>query len=246
MVVKTMEVLMTKAQKKAVKALKKELARRDDYGYRELKSYVNGGYMHRIYFREYWKAFFKLASKEFGEKGCNCRTIDELVQEICMYAHGECAVKCLRAWAEICLPHNTFRVLEAEGCLHIVASSMDGFPVTMPAKKLIELLLAYDEYSAKIDIEALMEQAVMEVSVEAKSRQMLTQTASLLIEDILKTEQFRFDVRMQKNGRLCCTIHKWASWMPNKVFRTSFETFREDFIEAYKDFKRRNSVCYYL
>ena len=222
-----MEVLMTKAQKKAVKALKKELARRDDYGYRELKSYVSGGYMHRIYFREYWKTFFELASKEFGDKGCDCCTIDELVQEIC-------------------LPHNTFRVVEAKGCLHIVASSMDGFPVTMPAKKLIELLLAYDEYSAKIDIEAQMEQAVMEVSVEAKSRQMLTQTASLLIEDILKTEQFRFDVRMQKNGRLCCTIHKWASWMPNKVFRTSFENFREDFIEAYKDFKRRNSVCCYL
>ena len=241
-----MEKLIAKAQKKTVKVLKKELARRYDYGYRELTSYVEGGHMHRIYLREYWKAFFKLAEKEFGEKGCDCSSVEGLVKEFEKSAPDRCTVKLLRAWAEIKLTHSTFRILEAEGSLHVVASCLDGFPVTMPAKTLVEMLLAYDEHLATLDLDALMEQMVMEVSVEAMSRQMLTQTASLLIEDILQTERFRFDVRLQRNGRLCCTIHKWASWMPDKVFRTSFETFREDFIEAYKDFKLRNSVCYYL
>ena len=241
-----MEKLIAKAQKKTVKVLKKELARRGDYGYRELMSYVDGGYMHSIYIIEYWKAFFKLAEKEFGEKGCDCSSVEGLVKEFEKSAPDRCAVRLFRAWTEIRLTRTTFRILEEEGALHVAASCLEGFPVTMPAKTLVEMLLAYDEYCETLDLDALMEQAVMEVSVEAMSRQMLTQTASLLIEDILQTEKFRFDVRMQKNGRLCCTIHKWASWMPNKVFRTSFETFREDFIEAYKDFKCRNSVCYYL
>ncbi|MBR5834281.1 MAG: hypothetical protein IKY48_06885 [Bacteroidales bacterium] len=241
-----MNKLLAKAERKALSVLRKEIAKREYTAFCKIRSYIADRCLHRFYLREFWKALYKVADDNFGKGNRDCRSVDELMNALHQTSPEKVVVKSLRAWAEVHLPHHVFRILESEDSLYIVASSMDGFPVTMSAKDLVSVLLAFDEYTATKDMDAMLEKTLIEVSAEKKATEMLTQTASLLIEDILKTEQFRFDVRMQKNGRLCCTIHKWASWMPNKVFRTSFETFREDFIEAYKDFKCRNSVCYYL
>ncbi len=111
---------------------------------------------------------------------------------------------------------------------------------------LKDTILEYDLNTREIDLDAILDQALLELSAEEKAKQILTMTARTLIEDVLKGEHVRFEVTQQKNGRLCCKILRAASWLPNKIFRTSFETFREDFIKAYAEFKRQNTTRYYL
>ena len=61
---------------------------------------------------------------------------------------------------------------------------------------------------------------------------------------IIDDEKISFEVKQQKNGRLCFTINRRASWLPNKVFRTTFETLREDFAKAYDEFKKERYRVY--
>ena len=69
-------------------------------------------------------------------------------------------------------------------------------------------------------------------------------TAQALIQNLIDDEKISFEIKQQKNGRLCFTINRRASWLPNKVFRTTFETLREDFAKAYDEFKKERYRVY--
>lgn len=97
-----------------------------------------------------------------------------------------------------------------------------------------------------IHIEQVFDGALLEYHAQKKSEEILTMTAQALIQDLIDDEKISFEVKQQKNGRLCFTINRRASWLPNKVFRTTFETLREDFAKAYKEFKAQNLPHYYL
>ena len=85
----------------------------------------------------------------------------------------------------------------------------------------------------------------MEDHAQKKSEEILTMTVMSLIQDLIDEDKISFEVKQQKNGRLCFTINRRASWLPNKIFRTTFETLREDFAKAYDEFKKdRYRVCY--
>ena len=258
-----MKKLLAKAERKAVSVLKTELVKRRD-GCIGLSYHRSERYLKHFYLKEFWKIYYQMVARQSDTEGCDCTTMDSILlafrnaaaEPASQASAGKDAVqpeadkatvepawdvRNLRKWIEIRLPHHIFRVLESDGNLYIVAESMDAFPITMHVDSLVKTVCAYDNYTGDLDFSKLMNNALLEVTAEEKSIQMLTMTARTLVEDVLDDETVRFDVRRQKNGRLCCTIHKWASWLPNKVFRTSFDTFRSDFIEAYKDFKLRNS-----
>lgn len=236
-----MKKLITKAEKKSISAFKKELVKRR--GGAGLSDFRAERYLRYFYFKEFWKIFYQLFARQFGTEGCDCTTLDSVSTAFRKTDLKQCTVRNLRAWAEVRLAHNTFRILESEGVFYIVAASMDAFPITMHVVNLVAAVIAYDDYTGDTDFSALLDQVILEIEAEEKSKHILTMTARPLVEDVLKGESVRFDVRQQKNGRLCCTIYRWASWLPDKVFRTSFDTFREDFIKAYKDFKLRNRNC---
>ena len=261
-----MKKLLAKAEKKAVSVLKAELVKRRDgcigLSYHRLERYLK-----HFYLKEFWKIYYQMVARQSDTGGCDCTTMDSILSAfrnaaaesasqpsagkdavrpkvvkgtVAQAALQDCTVRSLRKWVEVKLSHHIFRILESDGTLYIVAESMDAFPITMHVDRLVKTVCAYDNYTDDLDFSTLMNNALLEVTAEEKSIQMLTMTARTLVEDVLKEENISFDVRRQKNGRLCCTIHKWASWLPNKVFRTSFDTFRSDFIEAYKDFRLRN------
>lgn len=261
-----MKRLLVKAEMKAVSVLKTELVKRRD-GCIGLSDHRSERCLKHFYLKEFWQIFYQMVARQSDTEGCDCATMDSILsafqnaaaESASLASAGkdslqpedgkgaleqtvlkDCTIRNLRKWVEVKLSHHTFRILDSDGTLYIVAESMDAFPVTMQLDSLIKTVAAYDAYAGEVDFSTMLSNVLLEVETEEKSTMMLTMTARKLVEDLLEEENVRFDVRIQKNGRLCCTIHKWASWLPNKVFRTSFETFRDDFIEAYKDFKLRN------
>lgn len=233
--------LIAKAEKKAVSVLKKEMVRRRK-GCIGLSDHRVGRYLKRFYLKEFWKTFYQMAARKFEGEECDFVSEESLCSVLADLLPKTCRARNLHGWVEIRFAHHTFRLLESEGVFYVVAASMDAFPVAMHADSLVAIITAYDAYTGATDLDALLNEALLEITAEEKMREILTLTARNHIQDLLKNEDVSFEVRQQKNGRLCCTIRPLASWLPGKVFRTSFETFREDFIKAYTDFKR-TTVC---
>ena len=240
-----MDKLIVKAERKAVSVLKKEVIRRRG-GCMGLSDHRAGRYLKRFYLKEFWKIFYHMAAKKFEGEECDFVSEDSLFSVLVDLLPATGKARNLRGWVEVRLSHNTFRLLESEEVFYIVASSMDAFPVAIRARTLVAIITAYDDYTGTTDLEALLNSILLEITAEEKMTEILTLTARSLIEDLLKNENVPFEVRQQKNGRLCCTISPSASWLPGKVFRTSFETFREDFVKAYKDFRRRDGNSCFL
>jgi hypothetical protein len=115
---------------------------------------------------------------------------------------------------------------------------MDTFPIKMSSERLVSMLRSFDAYLGKnlSSVDEVFESAIIEYYAAKKSGEILKATAMNLIGDLMD-DPISFEVKMQKNGRLCFTIDRRASWLPNKVFRTTFETLREDFAKAYKEYK---------
>ena len=91
-----------------------------------------------------------------------------------------------------------------------------------------------------------IDDAPIAYAAEEQARHVLKITASVILEDILAAnEGVNFKMKLQKNGRLCCNIISQASWLPDKVFRTTWETLREDFSAALEDYYMKQHHRYY-
>ena len=234
----TMEKMITKAEKSAVNMLKKEIARRRRTGV-GISGHNSERYLKRLYLKGFWKQFYNVCCDRYESALTDCGSLDFISEVFQQQGFKECTVRNILKWIEVRFANTTSRILESEGRFYIVPTSMDAFQIKMNVADLFKVLVAYDNYASPENVDALLRQVLLEVSAEEKSIQLLTMTARALIADLLEGDDVKFEVQMQKNGRLCCTILPWASWLPSKAFRTSLETFREDFIKAFKDFKTR-------
>ena len=124
---------------------------------------------------------------------------------------------------------------------------MDTFPIEMSEKRLVSMVEAFDAYfgKGKANIDLSFEKGLMKYQAQKRSEEILAMTARIFIQDIIGDEAINIEVRQQRNGKLSFTILSRGYWLANTVFETTFETLREDFIEAYKKFKDENSWLYY-
>ena len=236
-----MNKLIIKAEKKAVSALKKKITRCLDSGFSHV-DYTMERYHKHFYLKELWKSLYVVVSAKFHTDQSDCSSLESVAA---VFRKMDCAVRDLRQWIEIKMEHHTFRVLESDGQLYIVATGMDALPISICMRDLVNLVVAYDRYIGNNDFPPLLNKVMLEVAAEEKAKEILTMTARTLVEDILEGQDVKLEVRMQKNGRLCCTIGKFLGWKPNKVFRTSFDTFREDFARALKEYQTgTGNFCY--
>lgn len=233
-----MEKIITKAEKLSVNLLKKEIARRKKNGVIVL-DYKSERYLKHFYLKGFWKQYYSVCCDRYESVLTDCGSLDLISGVFQQQELKECTVRNLRQWIEVRFANTTFRILDSEGRFYVVATSMDAFQIKMNVDDLVKVLVAYDDYAKPENVDALLQQVLLEVSAEEKSIQLLTMTARALVADLLEGDDVKFEVQIQKNGRLCCTLLPWASWLPGKVFRTSLETFREDFIKAFKDFRTR-------
>ena len=238
-----MKGIIKKAEKKAISALMKEIKRRE--GYRSLENPRAKRLLKMWFVKEFWRRVHELTAKAAIEDIFPA-DLHSLSISFAIHCKGGCTVNKTSAWTEIKLPNHSYWITCSEDKLYITARRMDTFPVAMSAERLASMIEAFDASLGKnyTEIDLLFERALMEYHAQKKSEEILTMTAKSLIQDLIDDENISFEVRQQKNGRLCFAIIRRASWLPNKVFRTTFETLREDFAKAYNEFKKERYRVY--
>ena len=239
-----MNAIINKAEKKAISALMKEIKRRE--GYHSLENPRAKRLLKQWFVKELWRKVNQLTVKEAVQ---DCVPVDlrSVGSSFVSQCKGGCIVEETTAWIEIILPNHSYWITCSKGKLYITASHMDTFLIGMNTERLVSMVEAFDAFLGKddVEIEQVFERALMEYHAQKKCEEILTMTALTLIQDLIDDEKISFEVKQQKNGRFCFTINRRASWLPNKIFRTTFETLREDFAKAYDEFKKdRYRVCY--
>lgn len=238
-----MNAIINKAEKKAISALMKEIKRRE--GYHSLENPRAKRLLKQWFVKEFWRRVNELAVKEAAQDPVPV-DLRSLASSFATLCKGGCVVKETPAWIEIRLTNHSYWISCSEEKLYITGGHMDTFLIGMNTERLVSMVEAFDAFLGKndVEIEQVFERALMEYQAQKKCEVILTRTALTLIQDLIDDEKISFEVKQQKNGRLCFTINRRASWLPNKVFRTTFETLREDFAKAYDEFKKeRNRVC---
>jgi hypothetical protein len=230
-----MDAVIIRAEKRAVSALIKEIKRRE--AYHSLEKH-RGRQLLKVWFlKELWRRVYRIASK-MAEEDTFPESLHSVYLAFAGLSKDGCIITETPAWVQIKLTNHTYWISQSSGCLYITAGNMDTFPIKMSSERLVSMLRSFDAYLGKnlSSVDEVFELAIIEYYAAKKSGEILKATAMNLIGDLMD-EPISFEVKMQKNGRLCFTIDRRASWLPNKVFRTTFETLREDFAKAYKEYK---------
>lgn len=137
---------------------------------------------------------------------------------------------------------------------YIISESQAGTFITAfnasPQKTLLSsedtsrLIVEIDRYLERW--EQSIDEALLAFSAEKQAREMMRTTAMILIGDVYdENGKINFILKQQKNGRVCCTLLGPNYWNQRKLFRTTWENFREDFIKAYKEFNHRLNTRFY-
>ena len=234
-----MDTVIIRAEKQAVSALIKEFKCREAYHSLEKP---RGRQLLKVWFlKELWRRVCRLGSK-VTEEGTVLESLHSVYLTFAGLLKDGCRITETPAWVQIKLVNHTYWISQSNGCLYITAGNMDTFPIKISAERLVSMIHSFDAYLGNNQsfVDEVFEAAVIEYYAAKKSEEILKATAMNLIGDLID-EKISFEVKLQKNGRLCFTIDKRASWLPNKVFRTTFETLREDFSKAYKEYKAQYS-----
>lgn len=233
-----MERLIIKAGHKASAALKERIGRSDRAGH--LTNPKERRYWKAKYIRELWAHVFELANdKATDETGPVCEARESITNLLQSRLPYPISVSKNSLWTTIKLANSSYLLCEADDGLVISA--------TMPAANILSklspdeasrLIIAFDSHIASA--EQKVEDILKAYMTEKKESEVLHTAASAILSDLLAAEKnVWFNIRLQKNGRLCCRVMEYADWLPGKTFRTTWDNLREDFTEALKDVRTR-------
>ena len=233
-----MDRLIKKASRKAVAALKEKIKCSDHDGH--LNNPKVRRYWKDRYIRALWEHVFDLANDkstdDTGPVSEARESITNLLQSRLTYP---ITVSKNSLWTTIKLANHSYFLCEADDGLVI--------STTIPAAELLSklspdeasrLIIAYDNHIASA--EQIVEDTLKAYMKEQKASEVLHTAASAILSDLLAAEKnVWFNIRLQKNGRLCCRVMEYADWLPGTTFRTDWENLRADFTKALKDLRTR-------
>lgn len=233
---------MEKAARKAAGELCGTLGVSDKYG--RLESQSERRYWKNKYLRELWKYCFMLANKELLSSPIPSHQMrEEIAIALKGMAKEDCKIVCTQSWANVKLAHHSYIISEGEGATLVTAHNTVAQVTLMSAEDTARMIVTFDEFLSRWEQE--IDDALLAYSAEKKAGILLKMAASTILEDILaEHNDINFKMSLQKNGKLRCTIIRKASWLPDKVFRTTWEDLREDFTEALKDYYMRQNRTY--
>ena len=233
-----MDRLIKKADRKAAPALKESI-KRSDYNSQRNNPKVRRCWKDS-YIRALWEHMFDLANDkstdDTGPVSEARESITNLLQSRLTYP---ITVSKNSLWTTIKLANHSYFLCESDDGLVI--------STTIPTAELLSklspdeasrLIIAYDNHIASV--EKIVDDTMTAYMKEKKSSEVLHTAASAILSDLLAAEKnVWFNIRLQKNGRLCCRVMEYADWLPGTTFRTDWENLRADFTKALKDLRTR-------
>lgn len=226
--------IIIKADRKAKKAMDEILERSEKY------SSINDRcswrrYWKDQYLRELWRFSFCMANDAMTGESADK---DDIISHLKMLTCGECKVTDTSFFADVRLKNYTYIISESEKGTFITAFNAGPQKTLLSSEDSARLIIAIDNYLEKW--EQSIDEAFLVYCAEKQACEMMKTTAMALIGDIFDEDgKIDFRLRLQKNGRVCCTLIGPNYWDQKKMFRTTWENFREDFVMAYQGFKQR-------
>ena len=237
-----MDGIIKKASRKAVAALKENIKRSDYDGH--LNNPEVRMYWKDRYIRALWEYVFDLANDKSTDE---TEPVSEAIESITNLLQS-------RLTYPITVSKNSlWTTIKLANCSYFLCESDDGLviSVTIPAAELLSklsadeasrLIIAFDNHIASA--EQIVEDTLKAYMKEQKASEVLHTAASAILSDLLATEKnVWFNIRLQKNGKLCCRVIEYADWLPGKTFRTTWDNLRVDFAEALKDLRTRREFA---
>ena len=236
-----MTEIIIKADRKAKAAMDKILERSDKYtsnGY----STQWRRYWKNKYLREFWSRSFKMVNEAMQGSAADK---DEIIRSLEELSCGNCRITRTSVWADVKLRNSTYIISESGEQVFITAFNAEPQRTLLSSEDTAKLIIAIDEYLDKW--EQSIDEALLAYRAEKQACEMLKTTAMVLVGDLIaKAQNIDFKLRLQKNGRLCCTLIGPNYWNQNTNFRSSWETIREDFDKALTEFKQRLREQFWL
>ena len=229
-----MTEIIIKADRTAKATMDEILERSDKYTGNGYKTQWRR-YWKDKYLREFWSHAFRLANEAWEGTPANK---DEILRYIEEYSRGNCRITKTSAWADVKLRNTTYIISESGKQIFITAFNTTAQRSSLSSEDTARLIIAIDEYLDQW--EKSIDETLLAYRAEQQACEMLKTTAMVLIGDLIeKTPNITFKLKLQKNGRLCCTLIGPDYWDQKTLFRTSWETFREDFARALTEFEQR-------
>ena len=236
-----MTEIIIKADRKAKAAMDEILERSDKYTGNGYKTQWRR-YWKDKYLREFWSHAFRLANEAWEGTPANK---DEILRYIEEYSRGNCRITKTSAWADVKLRNTTYIISESGKQIFITAFNTTAQRSSMSSEDAARLIIAIDEYLDQW--EKSIDEALLAYRAEQQACEMLKTTAMVMVGDLVsKTPNIDFKLKLQKNGRLACTLIGPNYWNQKTLFRTSWETFREDFARALTAFEQRLKRRFWL
>ena len=239
----TYREIIEKAAKKAINALFSTLSVSDKYGH--LNRPEERRYWKNKYLRELWKFSFAVAKEEFDKQDDYVPMIrKDIVSSLQEMLSDDCKAIHTMSWTCVRLANRSYIISDASDGTYVTANDTDAQVSLMTAEQTARLMNAFDEYLTNWEQE--IDDALLAYSAEKQAGLVLKMTASVILKDILaENEGIDFKMKLQKIGKIRCNITSKASWLPDKVFRTTWETLREDFAAALKEYNKIQHKIYY-
>lgn len=236
-----MTEIIIKADRKAKAAMDEILERSDKYtgnGYNtQWRRYWKNKYL-----REFWSRSFKMVNEAMQGSPANR---DEIIRSLEELSCGNCRITRTSAWADVKLRNSTYIISGSGEQVLITAFNAEPQRTLLSSADTAKLIIAIDEYLDKW--EQSIDEALLAYKAEKQACEMLKTTAMVIVGDLIgKTQNIDFKLNLQKNGRLACTLIGPNYWDQKRLFRTSWETFREDFAQALTEFEQRLKRRFWL
>lgn len=226
--------IIVKACNKAKKAMDEILERSEKYinvrGKADLRRYWKEKYL-----REFWNYSFSMANEAMKGEPAD---MDDIIEHLEILSCGECKVTRTSTFADMRLRNYTYLISKSQTETFITAFNAFSQKTLLSSEDTARLIMAIDIHLNKW--EESIDEAFLAFCAEKQACEMMKTTALALIGDIFDEKgKIDFKMKLQKNGRIRCTLIGPNYWDQKKLFRTTWETFREDFIKAYMEFKKR-------
>ena len=197
-----------------------------------------------VYSQELWSVANALLNERHYTEDEHVVTTEEVERTALNKFGTRCEVVHLFAWMELRLRNGSYLFADSDNQLNVKMFNTDLLEVKAPIEDLLNMLQTLDEYLGTIDINEIVNDAIMVYKAEKKASEILIQTLMSQLPGFALAGDESLNVKVLKNGRLLCTLSAEPIWVQDRVFRTSVETFADDFLKAYAKFKDSINCIY--
>ena len=180
------------------------------------------------YLRIFWGKLNQLALRSYRGQCHEPLSLGSLRYSFMLRRSDSMKLVDVDSWLQVALRNTSYFLTQTGRKVYITATDMGTYPVNMPADRLLDMINAYDAYLST-DIDSLVKDVMTSCNAQIKAEEVLTAAVESIVADLIKGKHLGLSMRQHKD-RLYCKVTVLNHWNKQVSFRTTLETFRNDFL----------------